>query len=292
MIWEVIDAGGEAVHAVPMSESPTAVHPLDAAVQLEPAGPGAYRGATTAAYWNMAGPFGGTTAAVLMKAVLDHPQRRGRPVAQTVNFCAAVAEGEFEVVARLVRDGRSTQHWQVEMLQAGVVVTTASAVTGPDRETWSHAPAAPPRVPPADETPVLDTSGRTGWRGRYEFRFERGEPIPGAASPEAPSGALSHSWVRDEPPRPLDYVALTAICDTFVVKILQVRGDIPPVATVSLSTYFMADEAALARQGTRPVLGVADARVFRHGFNDQSAEIWSDDGVLLAVSHQVVWFKS
>ena len=36
---------------------------------------------------------------------------------------------------------------------------------------------------------------------------------------------------------------------------------------------------------------VADARVFRHGFNDQSAEIWSDDGVLLAVSHQVVWFK-
>lgn len=54
----------------------------------------------------------------------------------------------------------------------------------------------------------------------------------------------------------------------------------------------MADEAALVRQGARPVLGVADARVFRHGFNDQSAEIWSDDGVLLAVSHQVVWFKS
>ncbi|WP_436062301.1 MULTISPECIES: hypothetical protein [unclassified Phenylobacterium] len=68
--------------------------------------------------------------------------------------------------------------------------------------------------------------------------------------------------------------------------------DIPPVATVSRSTYFMADEAALVRQGARPVLGVADARVFRHGFNDQSAEIWSDDGVLLAVSHQVVWFKS
>ena len=97
--------------------------------------------------------------------------------------------------------------------------------------------------------------------------------------------------MRDEPPRPLDYVSLAAICDTFVVKILQVRGDIPPVATVSLSSYFMADEAALARQGARPVLGVADARVFRHGFNDQSAEIWSDDGVLLAVSHQVVWFK-
>ena len=44
--------------------------------------------------------------------------------------------------------------------------------------------------------------------------------------------------------------------------------------------------------GVRPVLGVSDVRVFRHGFNDQSAELWSDDGELLAVSNQVVWFKA
>lgn len=275
-----------------MTDAVIALHPLDDAVRLEAAGPGAYRGATSAAYWNMAGPFGGTTAALMLKAVLEHPQRRGRPVAQTVNFCAAIAEGPFEVVVRLVRDGRSTQHWQVEMLQGGAVVTTASTVTGPERETWGHAPAGPPQVPPADEVPVMDTGGRAGWRGRYEFRFVRGAPVPGAGSPEAPGSALSHNWIRDEPARPLDYVSLAAICDTFVVKILQVRGDIPPVATVSLSTYFMADEAALARQGERPVLGVSDARVFRSGFNDQSAEIWSDDGELLAVSHQVVWFKA
>ena len=292
MTSEVIDVHEKAGHGGGMTDVLIAPHPLDEAVRLEAAGPGAYRGTTSPAYWNMAGPFGGATAAIMMKAVLDHPERRGRPVAQTVNFCAAIAEGGFDVVVRLVRDGRSTQHWQVEMLPGGVVVTTASTVTGPDRETWSHAPGAPPQVPPADQTPVLDTSGRAGWRGRYEFRYERGAPIPGAASAETPASALSHNWVRDEPPRPLDYVSLAAICDTFVVKILQVRGDVPPVATVSLSTYFMADEAALARQGARPVLGVADARVFRHGFNDQSAEIWSDDGVLLAVSHQVVWFKS
>ncbi|WP_374452852.1 acyl-CoA thioesterase [Phenylobacterium sp.] len=260
MACEVIDAGGAAGHAGPMTDASTGLHPLDDAVRLEPTGPGAYRGATSAAYWNMAGPFGGTTAAILMKAVLDHPQRRGRPVAQTVNFCAAVAEGAFDVSVRLVRDGRSAQHWQVEMLQAA-------------------------------QSPVLDTADRSGWRGRYEFRFEGGEPVAGTASPQTPGGGLSHSWVRDEPPRPLDYASLAAICDTFVVKILQVRGDIPPVATLSLSSCFMADEAALARQGARPVLGVAEARVFRHGFNDQSAEIWSDDGVLLTVSHQVVWFK-
>ena len=274
-----------------MSDTVTLLHPFDDAVRLEPVGEGVFRGATSPAYWNMAGPFGGATAAIMLKAVMDHPQRRGRPVAQTVNFCAAVAEGAFEVHVRLVRDGRSTQHWQVEMRQGEAVATTASVVTGAERDTWSHAPAAPPPMPPPEDLPALDTAARVGWRGRYEFRYERGAPMVFEGGAEAPQPAQSRNWVRDEPPRPLDFVALASICDTFVVKILQVRGDVPPVGTVSLTTYFMADEAALARQGARPVLGVSDVRAFRHGFNDQSAEIWSDDGQLLAVSHQVVWFK-
>ena len=61
-----------------MSETLTAQHPLDHAVRLEAVEPGLYRGATTPEYWNMAGPFGGATAAVMLKAVLDHPERRGR----------------------------------------------------------------------------------------------------------------------------------------------------------------------------------------------------------------------
>ena len=59
----------------------TADHPLDEALRLEPVAPGVTRGHTTAAYWNMAGPFGGTTGAAMLKAVLDHPRRRGRPAA-------------------------------------------------------------------------------------------------------------------------------------------------------------------------------------------------------------------
>lgn len=41
---------------------------------------------------------------------LGDPRRRGRPLAQTVNFCAAIALGSFEVRLALVRDGRSTQY--------------------------------------------------------------------------------------------------------------------------------------------------------------------------------------
>jgi len=39
------------------------------------------------------------------------------------------------------------------------------------------------------------------------------------------------------------------------------------------------------------VLGVADALTFRHGFFDQSAQIWSSSGELMASAHQMVYFK-
>lgn len=263
-------------------------HPLDAALALTPLGGGRFAGTTSPAYWNLAGPFGGITAALLLQAVLGDPQRRGRPVAQTVNFCAAIAEGAFEIAVRLLRDGRSTQHWQVELTQGETVAATASLVTGPTRPTWSHPVAGPPVMPPPEALPPHDPTGRSGWMSRYEMRFAEGPPAPPA---QAPGSAASRLWIRDDPPRPLDWAALASLADSFVVRILQVRGDVPPVATVSLSTYFLADEAALARQAAQPLIGVADARAFQHGFNDQSAELWSADGALLAVSHQVVWFK-
>jgi acyl-CoA thioesterase len=267
-------------------------HPLDLATTLEPLGEGRFRGATHPAYWNMAGPFGGATAALMMQAVLAHPARRGRPVAQTVNFCAAVAEGGFEIVVTLVRDGRSTQHWNAEMRQGEAVVTTASFVTGAGRDTWAHAPASPPQVPPPGEVEAIPTAGRMPWFDRYEFRVMSGRTVFDLDPPGDLAPADTKVWVRDLPERPLDYVSLSALADTFLVRILLVRGYMAPVATVSLTTYFLADEATLAAQGARPLLGIADAHAFRHGFADQSAELWSDDGTLLAVSHQVTWFKA
>jgi acyl-CoA thioesterase len=269
-----------------------AEHALDEALRLASIDSGRFAGRTTAPYWNMGGPFGGITAALLLRAVMAHPERRGRPVAQTVNFCAAVGEGAFEIEARLVRDGRSTQHWQVEMTQDGRgVVTTGSLVTGAHRDTWAHAPAAPPPAPPPAEVPVMDTTGRNAWLGQYEFRMMEGRSAVDLEPPGEIATSASRLWVRDLPERPLDYEALAALADSFIVRILLVRGYFTPVATVSLSTYFLADEAALARQGSRPLLGLADARAFRNGFADQSAELWSDDGTLLCVSHQVTWYR-
>ena len=55
--------------------------------------------------------------------------------------------------------------------------------------------------------------------------------------------------------------------------------------------YFHVDTATLALQGTAPVLGVAEGQVYNAGFFDQHGQIWGAGGVLLATTHQIVWYK-
>ena len=78
-------------------------HAFDAAIALTALGGDHFEGHTSDAYWNMVGPFGGITAATALHAVMQHPARRGQPVALTVNYAAALTRGRFVVVARAAR---------------------------------------------------------------------------------------------------------------------------------------------------------------------------------------------
>lgn len=274
-----------------MTDQGSTIHPLDQATRIAWAEPGRGRGATHPAYGNMTGPFGGTTAAVLLRAVLEHPQRRGVPFALTVNYCTALAEGEFEVRSNLARDGRSVQHWTMEILQDGAVAATASAVTGSERETFAHQTATPPRPPAFDQVPKPDTTARVAWVQRYDMRFFEGDTSFDGAEDAAPGSARTGMWIADQPARPLDHISLAALSDAFIVRLFHLRNRPALAGTVSITTYFYATEAELVRQGTQPLVAIADARVFRHGFHDQIGELWGADGDLLAVTTQTVWYK-
>lgn len=72
----------------------TDIHPLDQAVALTPTGAvGHYQGQTTQDYWNMVGPYGGITAAALVRAIQQHPLCLGDPLSITVNYAAALGAG-------------------------------------------------------------------------------------------------------------------------------------------------------------------------------------------------------
>jgi acyl-CoA thioesterase len=266
-------------------------HPFDAAIHLEPEGEGRWRGHTHDAYGNMVGPFGGATAAAALAAVLAHPARQGEPIALTVNFAGPVAQGPFDVEAMAARTNRSTQHWSVQMRQGTDVVVTATAVLATRRETWSAVEAGFPQAPPAEtitRTPPLD---RARWTSAYDMRFVQGPLQITADPPAGERDSVSVLWVRDEPPRALDFCSLAALCDVFFPRIFVKRPSWVPIGTVSFTVYFHADAATLAAIGSRYLLAHARAHQFRNGYFDQSAELWGPGGELLAVTHQIVYYK-
>jgi len=256
---------------------------------------GLFTGTTSADYWNMVGPFGGTTVAIMLRAVLQHPELLGAPIALTVNYAAAIEAGTFDVQATPVRTNRSTQHWTIELTQPGPdgkpqVTTTGTVVTAARRETWSLADLSMPAVPRPAEVPRLDLGAATvAWFGHYEMR-----PVAGGL-PAQWDGAGSHSesllWMRDALPRALDFTSLASMSDMFYPRIWLRRATRVPAGTVSITTYFHANAAQLAEVGTGYLLGRAVGQQFSNGFFDQTAQLWSEAGALLATSNQIVYFK-
>jgi len=256
---------------------------------------GHFTGMTSPDYWNMVGPFGGTTAAVVLQAVLRHPDLLGAPIALTVNYAAAIEAGAFDVQATAVRTNRSTQHWTVQITQAGAsgaphMTTTASVVTAARRDTWSTNDLPMPAVPGPEQTERM-TIGPKGvaWIGQYDMRPVRG------SIPTQWDGGGEHSetmlWLRDADPRPLDFPALASMSDMFFPRVWLRRAKPVPAGTVSITTYFHADASQLAEVQTGYLLGRAVGQQFRNGFFDQSAQLWSQAGALLATSNQIVYFK-
>jgi acyl-CoA thioesterase len=271
-----------------------ASHAFDAAIALTSLGAGRFTGATVPAYANMVGPFGGVTAATALNAVLQHPERLGDPVALTVNFCAALADGSFTVTARPARTNRSTQHWVVELQQSDArgepaTVLTATAVTATRRDTWGQDDIAPPPVPDPDAIGKPNMAALVEWVKRYDMRIAEGRIPTEWDGREQPSGTLL--WMRDEPTRALDFASLTAMADVFFPRVWLRRATRVPAGTVSMTVYFHAGAAQLADTGTRWLLGQSRGQGFRNGFFDQAAQVWNQAGVLLATTHQVVYYK-
>lgn len=266
-------------------------HPFDRAVALEPtAHADRFLGHVSQDYWNMVGPYGGITAATLVRAVQQHGACLGEPLSLTVNYAAALGAGDFEVEARPARTNRSTQHWQITVTQAGAVVTTGTAITAVRRATWSGTGLPMPAVPAPGDVPRAHMGpARLPWLERYDMRF-----IEGGLPQEwdgRESDSLTRLWVRDEPARALDFCSLAALADVFFPRVWLRRARHTPAGTVSITVYFHAGREELAAAGTGHLLAQARGQEFRNGFCDQSAQLWSEAGTMLATTNQVVYFK-
>lgn len=267
-----------------------APHLFDEATRVTP-GDSRWQGHTSDDYWAFVGPFGGCTAATVLRALMDHPQRAGDPAALTVNYCAPIAQGPFDLDVRLIKANRSSQHWCVEMTQGnGAVATFATAVFAERRPSWSHQQASYPGAKAFEETLPFVLPIAASWIKQYDFRFVEGEPKRGGSP--APVETFSKLWIADRAPRKVDALSLMSMSDAFFARIFHARRELVPFGTVSLTTYFHVDVADLEAEDTTRVLGVADARIFHKSYGDQHGELWSPNGRLLATTTQIAYFKA
>jgi len=272
-----------------MTQVDRSIHPFDVGVDLTLVTDGLVRGATTPLWANMVGPFGGITAAWFVRAIELQPNRHGDPAALTVNFVAPIADGGFDIAVRAVRTNRTNQHWMAELSQDGEVKTTATAVFGIRRDTFSDTEAHPPHAPEPAEVQPSGLPDVIVWARNYDMRYVTG------AAPTREGGVSTSSettlWVRENPPRPLDFPGLASMSDIFYPRVYLRRGKPVPAGTISLTTYFHVDGAQLHTHGDDYVLATARANRFARGYFDQSAQLWGRDGELLVTSHQIVYFK-
>ena len=266
----------------------TTLHSFDSAIDLADNGIGQYIGHTSPEYANMVGPFGGVTAAAIIRAIERHPDRIGEPVALTVNYLAPVTDGSFDITVRAARTNRSNQHWTAEVAQEHGLTTTATAVFGVRRDAWSDTEATMPTVPDPESTTHTTLPGPVPWMRNYDMHYADGA-VP--TEPAESASSTTTLWVRQRPARALDFAALSALSDVFYPRVFLRRGRMLPAGTISLTTYFHLDGAELARQGTDYVLASAHAQRFARGYFDQTAQIWGRDATLLATSHQIVYYK-
>lgn len=241
-------------------------------------------------YWNNIGPFGGWTAALLMKAMLEDAQAEAagmQPVSQTVDYMTGLKDDPLEVAAGCDRSGRSTQFRWANLRAAGAATPAvrSSAVFGLRRATRGFVERRRPEVPAAQDLQRLAfPTDRVAWPAVYDMRNVRGRLFA--------SGDSMHSltWIREADGRPLDFVSLAALVDTCFPRIYYRIAAPTPFSTVSMTSYFHATAAELAEIGSDFILVEAGGKRAGGGFSDQHADFWSADGRLLAVSQQVAWY--
>jgi acyl-CoA thioesterase len=266
-------------------------HLFDEATRVSP-GDSGWTGQTSPDYWAFVGPFGGATAATILRALIDHPERSGDPLTLTVNFCALIAEGGFDLDIRLVKANRSTQHWCVEMTQgAAGVVTLATAVFAERRPSWSHQQAEFPATTPFEQI-IPYSKIAAPWIKQYDFRFIEGEPKFATEPQAAPQDTFSKQWIGDRVPRKIDMLSLMSMSDAFFGRVFYARQQLVPFGTVSLTTYFHVAAEELAAEDITRVVATADAKIFHRSYGDQTGELWSPSGRLLATTQQVAYFKA
>jgi acyl-CoA thioesterase len=274
-------------HASPAATE-RAPYDFDLATAVAAGGAGRAYGATIDPGWTIGGrPNGGYLLAIVTRAALAeaaHPD----PLAVSAHFLAPPAAGPVTVEVERLRAGRSVSTLRARLGQDGTACLEALVTAGKlDTAEPIWRAGGPPSLPPPDECVPGRPEGPGGARVPIlEHIDERIDPATGGWAVGRPAGRLEmRGWVRFHDGRPPDPLAL-----------LQVVDALPPVS-FELGVTAWAPTVELTAYVRRPPASgwlacVVRGRLLQGAWFDEEAEVWDEQGALVAQSRQLAGLRA
>ena len=246
----------------------------------------AYEGQVHPVFKNINDPYGGWSAAVLAKAILETCDPELELVSLTTDYLSVPSGGRLQIDVECDRSGRRTEFWRAVLTGRADTspANRAIAILSRRRDTLEWTEGSRPEVPPPENCQTIDLP--MAWSQAIEIRPT--VDLPMSINRDSHFSA----WVRFTPARDLDSVGLIALADTPMPRLFQVIGRPEPVATVSMTVYLHATSADYAAVGDDYLLVDTWGARGGRGFYDQHATIWGRDGRLLVTTQQIVWYRA
>ncbi|SDM49430.1 acyl-CoA thioesterase [Maricaulis salignorans] len=246
-----------------------------------------FEGEASEHFKNMIGPYGGWSAAVLAKGLVEAAGPEMELVSITTDFLAGAREGPITLDVACDRGGKNTQFWNASLTAQGDKSPSnrAMGILSRRRDTLAWTEGSRPDAPPPEDCDRANLP--MAWSRTVEMRPTQSPPFG-----TGKTRTDNLSWIRLEPDRPLDAVGLVALADTPTPRLFFVTGKPEMIATVSMTVYLHASPDDYAAVGADYMLIETHAARGGRGFYDQHARIWSRDGRLLATTQQIVWYKT
>lgn len=257
---------------------------FEAAVGVRPRGGGRYCARVLPEFNGPAAPNGGVLAAAMLRAAqAELGPEAPPPRSVTAHFLQAPEAGPVELVAEVLRRGKRVGAVEVRMAQGERLAATATVLFSAARaQAATLTRAAPAQLSAPDEVPELDFGAADG--APALFRALRIRPVYGQAPFSGGSEAIAGGWMalRDDD-APLDPARLVAMCDLWWPAVYGLIETPNAAPTLALTVYLR----RLDRTISAPVFARFDTAVIAEGHFEESGELWSADGELLAESHQL-----
>lgn len=262
------------------------MHVFDETSQLRSDGNQVWVGLADARQEATNGMYGGWTAALLLRAVMSDANDQGSPSTLTVHFIKPVKPGsDVKIRTQSLGGGRSLSIWQAELQIAGEdgVAAIATVVLSKRRESHGFTDMPMPSAPPPETLAEVQAFGK--WGPLNIFRPSLGAP------PFNQPNTRSLIWLKDRSDRPLDLLHLAYHSDNFPPRTWYLRPEPGPYSTITMSVYFHATDLDCAAVGNNYILMDTFGTRAESSTVGARANLWSRDGVLLATTEQMGWFR-